>query len=84
MHASAKAGLTPEEMLARQAAVFKAVKDARVAARRHVRRDESTVDTVIEWRGSIAFGVTGKTVLIASKPSAGTKSITVVYKGGAA
>src|SRR5713101_1799479 len=81
MHASAEAGLAAEGVLVCDAAMVKAVERAGVAAWRHVRRDESTVGAMIGWFGSIALGATAKIILMTSKTSAGTKSVTVVHKG---
>ena len=81
MHASAEAGLPVEGVLAYHPTMFKTVERAGVAAWCHMGRDESTIGTMIEWFGSIAFGATAKTILTTSKTSAGTKAVTVVNKG---
>jgi len=81
MHASAEAGLATEGVLGYHAAMIKAVERAGAVVWRHVRRDESTVGAMIGWFGSIALGAAAKIILMTSKTSAGTKSVTVVYKG---
>src|ERR1700756_3873810 len=75
MHASAEAGLATERVLGYHAAMVKAVKRAGAVAWRHVRRDESTVGTMIECSGSVALVMTAKTILMTLKIPVVTKPV---------
>ena len=72
MHAAAKTGLAAEGVLRYDAAMVKAVKNARVPVWRRMRCDKSTITTMIE---------SSRVIKVMTMETVGTKSIMAVYKG---